>query len=254
MHEQQQMPWRGRLVLIAFGAVVLAFMGLSLTITATGTARFAVAMGYRAEVGYAVGGVFDLAKALLPIALMLLRTWRAFRFMSLLGFAWLLLVTYSALATHATVSSAITAIERNGNWKMEGRANLKAELGGVEQRLAALSEPKVPRPSGALRAALRPRRSHRRLERQPGMLEHPRRQILPESLRQGPRVAPRTRGVRGLRGAESRASRLRQGLAAAPILATTDPCRRPSPPPSAAWCPWMAALGSRCCSPLSSRS
>ena len=70
-----------------FGAIVLAFMGLSLAITATGTARFAVAMGYRAEVGYAVGIVFDLAKAVLPIA----------------------------FATEATVSTAIAAIERNGS-------------------------------------------------------------------------------------------------------------------------------------------
>ena len=48
-----------------FGAIVLAFMGLSLAITATGTARFAVAMRYPREVGYAVGAVFDFAKALL---------------------------------------------------------------------------------------------------------------------------------------------------------------------------------------------
>ena len=52
---------------MAPSAIVLAFMGLSLAITATGTTRFAVAMGYRAEVGYAVGGVFDVAKALLPV-------------------------------------------------------------------------------------------------------------------------------------------------------------------------------------------
>ena len=41
-------------LLIGRAAIVLAFMGLSLAVTATGTARFAVAMGYRAEVGYAV--------------------------------------------------------------------------------------------------------------------------------------------------------------------------------------------------------
>ena len=154
MHEQQQAQWSGHLVLIAFGMIVLAFMGLSLAITATGTARFAAAMGYRAEVGYAVGGVFDVAKALLPVALMLLLLRRAFLFSSIFAFAWLGLVTYSALATHSTVSAAIAAIERNGDWKMEGRANLKAELSGIEQRLAALSEPKIPRPSGGLREAL----------------------------------------------------------------------------------------------------
>ena len=41
-------------LLIGLAAIVLAFMGLSLAVTATGTARFAVAMGYCAEVGYAV--------------------------------------------------------------------------------------------------------------------------------------------------------------------------------------------------------
>jgi hypothetical protein len=35
--------------------VVIAFMVLSLLVTATGTARFAVSMGYDASVGYAVG-------------------------------------------------------------------------------------------------------------------------------------------------------------------------------------------------------
>ena len=35
-------------------------MVLSLLVTATGTARFAVAMGYDANVGYAVGGVLTL--------------------------------------------------------------------------------------------------------------------------------------------------------------------------------------------------
>ena len=39
---------------------------------------------------------------------------RAFLFFVIIGFAWLGLVTYSALATHATVSTAIAAIERDG--------------------------------------------------------------------------------------------------------------------------------------------
>ena len=63
MRVQRQSERQGYLLLITLGAIVLAFMGLSLAITATGTARFAVAMGYRAEVGYAVGAVFDFAKA-----------------------------------------------------------------------------------------------------------------------------------------------------------------------------------------------
>ena len=77
---QRQIERCGWLLLIALGAIVLAFMGLSLAITATGTARFAVAMGYRAEVGYAVGAVFDLAKGMLPIALLALFARRSFLF------------------------------------------------------------------------------------------------------------------------------------------------------------------------------
>ena len=57
MRVQRQLERQGYLLLITLGAIVLAFMSLSLAITATGTARFAVAMGYRAEVGYAVGAV-----------------------------------------------------------------------------------------------------------------------------------------------------------------------------------------------------
>jgi hypothetical protein len=47
--------------------MVVGFMGLSLGVTATGTARFVTGLGYDANVGYAVGAVFDLAKALLPV-------------------------------------------------------------------------------------------------------------------------------------------------------------------------------------------
>ena len=84
--------------------------------------------------GYAVGAVFDFAKALLPVAL-LSPARRAFLFFVIIGFAWLGLVTYSALATHATVSTAIAAIERSGSWKMEVRSGTKAELDAIEKRL-----------------------------------------------------------------------------------------------------------------------
>ena len=43
-------------------------MALSLCVTATGTARFA-SMGYDANVGYAVGAIFDIAKGVLPMGL-----------------------------------------------------------------------------------------------------------------------------------------------------------------------------------------
>ena len=137
-----------------FGAIVLAFMALSLAITATGTARFAVAMGYRAEVGYAVGAVFDFAKGLLPIALLALFVRRAFFLFVIIGVAWMGLVIYSALATEATVSTAIASIERNGSWKTEARSFTKAELAAVEKCLDVLSQPAPPRPTKSLVEAL----------------------------------------------------------------------------------------------------
>ena len=111
-----------------------------------GNGRFAVAVGYPPEVGYAVGGVFDFAKALLPVGLLMLLSRRAVGLFVIIGVAWLGLVIYSSLATHATVSSAIGAIERNGTWKMEVRSGTKAELAETEKRLAVLSQPTPPRP------------------------------------------------------------------------------------------------------------
>ena len=68
--------------------------------------------------------------------------------------AWLGLVTYGALATHATVSAAIAVIERSGSWKMEVRSETKADLAAVEKRLAILAQPIPPRPSKTLVEAL----------------------------------------------------------------------------------------------------
>jgi hypothetical protein len=67
--------------------VVVAFMVLSLLVPVTGTARFAVAMGYDARVGYAVGAIFDLAKAFLPVTLLALAAQRALGTAMLLGIA-----------------------------------------------------------------------------------------------------------------------------------------------------------------------
>src|SRR5262245_10352919 len=85
---------------IGLGVVVVAFMVLSLFVTATGTARFAVAMGYDAWVGYVVGAAFELAKEVLPLVLFALLVQRAFSTAGLLGLAWIGLVTFSWLATH----------------------------------------------------------------------------------------------------------------------------------------------------------
>src|SRR5262245_55768526 len=68
MHCSQPTMRIGCPTLAAVGLVVVAIMGLSLVITATGTARFAVSMGYSAHVGYAVGAILDLAKGTLLVA------------------------------------------------------------------------------------------------------------------------------------------------------------------------------------------
>jgi hypothetical protein len=101
--------------LVAMCIVVVAFMALSLAVTAIGTGRFAVAMGYDVKAGYAVGGFFDLAKGFLLMALLALWGRRSLGLAAVFGIAWACLVTFSSLATHATVSTAIGAIERGGS-------------------------------------------------------------------------------------------------------------------------------------------
>jgi hypothetical protein len=135
-----------------FAIVVFAFMGLSLAVTATGTARFAVVMGYSPSVGYVVGAIFDIGKETLPLAIRAL--WKRRALTIILSIAWIGLVTYSVLAAHATITTAISAIERTGKWKMQTRNNVQTELGSVEQQLAALSRPTPPRPTKTERAAL----------------------------------------------------------------------------------------------------
>ena len=144
----------GRPTFAGIVLLVVAFMVLSLLVTATGTARFAVTMGYLVGVGFAVGALFDIGKSLFPVWLRALWSRRARCSVGLLGIAWICLVTFSCLATHATVSTAISSIERTGTWKMEVRGNTKAELTSVEQQLAALSRPAVPRPAKTVREAL----------------------------------------------------------------------------------------------------
>ena len=113
--------------------VVVAFMALSLILATAGAARFTVALGYSAEIGYAVGIILDSGKAIFPVGLGMLAARRAFISFAALGIAWIGLAIITALATSATVGSAISAIERNGAWRMEGRANVKSELASVEQ-------------------------------------------------------------------------------------------------------------------------
>ena len=94
--EDERIGWPG---LVWFGLVVAAFMVLSLAVTATGTARFAVAMGYDANIGYAVGGIFDLAKGVILVAVLSLCTRRA------LGIA-------TVLGRHGSASSSLAGLQR----------------------------------------------------------------------------------------------------------------------------------------------
>jgi hypothetical protein len=224
MRKLIQLKNRGLLLLSGAGAIVLAFLGLSLAVTATGSARFAVAIGYNAEVGYVVGAVFDIAKALLPVVLIALFAWRTSLLFAILGVAWIGLVTYSALATHATVSLAVANLERDGAWKMESRSHLQAELAEVEQSMLALSQSSPPRPPGTVREALNG-------------------ESVPASVWRDSRECQAIQGSRyfqtacaevlelrrELAAAEdyerlaARARELRQRLAAAPIVAVKDP-------------------------------
>jgi len=124
--------------------VVIAFMGLSLLVTATGTARFARGMGYDANVGYAVGAVFDVAKGMLLVGVVALWGRGALGLSGVFGIGWICLVAFSCLATHATVGAAISSTERTGTWKMELRGNTKVELATVDQQLAAMGRPTPP--------------------------------------------------------------------------------------------------------------
>lgn len=224
MRRHQHMEKSSAVVAIALFAVLLAFMGLSLAITATGTARFAVAIGYRAEVGYAVGVVFDFAKALLPVALLMLFRRGAFVVFGLIGFAWLGLVIYSCLATHATVSTAIADIERTGTWKMEGRANTKTELADVEGQIAALSNHGIPRPSKTVQEALA-------VERVPPAIWRESREC--QAIRQSKYFQAACTKVLDLRRElaaagdyeqlNARAKELRRSLSATQVVAVTDP-------------------------------
>jgi hypothetical protein len=204
--------------------VVVAFMVLSLLVTATGTARFAVAMGYEATVGYAVGVVLDIAKAILPVAVFALWVRRSFGLAVVIGIAWGCVVIFSWLATHATVSTAIAAIERSGTWKMEVRSNTKAELVSLEQQLAALSRLSPPRPPKAVREALA-------AERVPASIWQDSQEC--KSIQESAHFAKACAQVVQLRrelGAaqeyerlSARATELRRHLAEAPIVATSDP-------------------------------
>jgi hypothetical protein len=80
----------------------VAFMALSLVITASGTARFSAALGHGPATGWVAGAAFDFAKDVLPLVLLALSAKRAILLIVPLAVAWIGLVTYSCLATGAT--------------------------------------------------------------------------------------------------------------------------------------------------------
>jgi hypothetical protein len=137
---------------------------------------------------------------------------------------WICLVTFSWLATQATVSTAITSIERTGTWKMELRGNTKAELATVDQQLAALSRPTPPRPAKTVQEALG-------AERVPPSVwqdsqECGRIQDSAYFMRACAQVVqPRKElaAAQDYEGLSLRATELRKGLAETPIVATSDP-------------------------------
>jgi hypothetical protein len=133
-------------------------------------------------------------------------------------------VIFSALATHATVSNAISSTERNGSWKAEVRADSKAELANVEQQLAALSRPTPPRPASTVRQALVGERVPAGAWRDSEECNS-----IHESAHHARACAQVVQLRRELAAAQdyerlfTRAAELRKNLAATPIVAVADP-------------------------------
>jgi hypothetical protein len=209
---------------LAFLIFVLALLGLSLVMASIGAGRLAVATGYDARAGYAIGAIFDLGKDILLVVVPHL--WRRGSLGLGVGFviAWIWLVTLSGLATHSTVSTAISAIERSGTWKMEVRSNAKEELATLEQQLATLSRPSPPRPAKTVREVLAATRVPPAIWRNSNECNSIR-----ESVYFTNACAHIVQLRRELAAAEdyerlsARATKLREVLAQAPIVPTSDP-------------------------------
>jgi len=219
--------WDGRLAwptIVWLSLLVCAFVVLSLLVTAAGAARFAVAMGYGAAVGFAVGAIFDLAKGSLLIGVHAFWARRSLLFATIFALIWVCLVTFSCLATHAMVMTAISSIERMGTWRMEVRGNTKAELATIEQQLGALSRPMPPRPAQTVREALS-------AERVPGSVWQDSHECakIQDSTYFAKACAQVVQLRRELAASEDyerlsgRAAEMRKALAEAPIVATSDP-------------------------------
>jgi hypothetical protein len=218
---------RDNLACIGVGAMVLAFMALGLAITSAGTARFAVALGYPAGIGYAVGTILDLGKAILAVGLLMLAARRAFLLFAVIGLAWVGLVTFTGLATSATVGSALAGIERNGTWGMETRTNAETELARVEQRMGALSKPAPPRPAATVAQALLREHVPAGVWRDSQECKNIRTsRHFQTECDHVLRLRQELAAARDYEGLEARARELRHALSKMPILAVQDPLPR----------------------------
>ena len=192
--------------------------------TAIGTARFVASLGYDIRIGYGVGVVFDAAKDLLPIGLLALWSRRSLGRFAVIGTAWLGLTTFSLLATHATIGTAISSIELTGTWKAEVRADTKAELASVEQQLAALSRPAPPRPIATVRQALASERvpagAWRDTEECNSIQESAH---LAKACGQVVQLRRELAAAQDYERLSARAAELRSKLATTPIVAAADP-------------------------------
>src|SRR5262249_17190554 len=145
-------------------------------------------------------------------------------FAAIFAIIWACLVTFSSLATHATVTVAISAIERTGTWKMEIRGNSKAELAAIVQQLATLSHPTPPRPAKTVREALAAERvpvsvwqeSHECAKIQDSA-------HFAKACTQVVQLRRELVAAQEYERLSTRAGELRKGLAEAPIVATSDP-------------------------------
>src|SRR5262245_3769870 len=99
--------------------VVGGMLVLSVCVTTAGVERVVSGWGYGAKVGIGVGIVLELAKVVLPVSVLALLARGARGRALALGLGWTCLAIFSCLATHSTVTTAITSKDRNGSWKME---------------------------------------------------------------------------------------------------------------------------------------
>ena len=184
----------------------------------------------------------------LPVVLLALVSQRALGTTLMLGTAWVCLVAFSCLATHATVGTAISSIERTGTWKMEVRGNTKAELATVEQQLAAMSRPTPPRPAKTVQEALAAERvppSVWQDSQECGRIQD--RAHFARDCAQIVQLRKELAAARDYERLSLRATELRQGVAEAPIISTPIRCRRHSVPPWAGYCRSAARKASLFC-------